>query len=178
MKLWEYQPISFAMRPDVSLALSFEETWEFAIWIHFDLSGSTYRQTPGVAASGWRCASRVERIWEVTVIDSAALSWVWFSLDCRRLSRTFCCCGEATERLSVALSKDPHLWQAWLWPFDTYKMELIESLHQPKWTLCSLSLSLSHDILGHSVESFELNLWKSFLVQDTYWNSNCVPRAA
>ena len=40
------------MRPDVSLALSFEETWEFAIWIHFDLSGSTYRQIPGVAASG------------------------------------------------------------------------------------------------------------------------------
>jgi hypothetical protein len=52
MKLWEYQPISFAMRPDVSLALSFEETWEFAIWIHFDLSGATYRQIPGVAASG------------------------------------------------------------------------------------------------------------------------------
>eukprot|EP00435_Cladocopium_sp_Y103_P028578 s4367_g7.t1 len=29
-----------------------------------------------------------------------------------RVSRTFCCCGEATERLSAALSKDPHLWQA------------------------------------------------------------------
>ena len=70
-------------------------------------------------------------------------------MDCRR-SRTFCCCGEATERLSVALSKDPHLWQAWLWLSRTCKMSYLSHCTNANGhlALClSLSLMTSRDIL-------------------------------